>query len=60
MALLVDNPRLNSLGVFLDGHFSEQTPQPVHLVISTLLAFLRISTEKSPTKPDTFSTSLYV
>ena len=60
MALLVFNPRLNSLGFFLDGHLAEQTPHPVHLSISTLLAFLRISTVKSPTNPLTFSTSLYV
>lgn len=40
--------------------FLLQTPQPVHLDISTLRAFLRMSTVKSPTKPETFSTSLYV
>ena len=51
---------VDSEGVFLEGHLREHSPHPVHFAISTLLAFLRISTVKSPTKPETFSTSLYV
>ena len=57
MAVRVFSPRLNSFSVFFEGHFSWQTPQPVHLFRSTYRAFLRMSTVKFPTKPETFSTS---
>ena len=60
MALRVFRPRLNSFRGFLEGHFSWQMPQPVHLSMLTYRAFLRISTVKLPTKPETFSTSEYV
>src|SRR5665647_1413045 len=53
-------PALNSSGIFLEGHFCQQEPQPVHFAKSTLLAFSRIFTSKFPIKPVTFSTSANV
>src|SRR4030042_168837 len=59
MAFLLDRPISNSLGTF-DGHFSRHSPQPVHFVSSTYLAFLSTFTLKLPTFPSTPTTSAYV
>ena len=59
MAFLVLSPISQSLTTLL-GHFSRHSPQPVHLVSSTYLAFLRTFTLKLPTLPSTPTTSAYV
>src|SRR5512136_1441006 len=59
MAFLFARPISNSL-VTLLGHFSRHSPQPVHLLSSTYLAFFRTLTLKLPALPSTPTTSAYV
>ena len=48
MALVGSSPTLKMSGAF-DGHFCTQISQPMHLLQSTMEAFLRMSTVKLPT-----------
>ena len=48
MALVGSRPTLKLSGA-LAGHFCTQISQPMHLVQSTMDAFLRMSTVKLPT-----------
>src|SRR4030065_1012701 len=56
IAFLLARPISNSLGTLL-GHFSRHSPQPVHIVSSTYLAFFWTFPLKLPTFPSTPTTS---
>jgi hypothetical protein len=58
MAFRLPIPASKAVSTTFVGHFSWQSPQPVHFSSSTDRARLRMRTVNWPTYPETSSTSL--